>query len=279
MRRVIYSLFIDMPVEKYVSHHEAKDLFAEYYPWLLERQQSYADKIGVEYKHFVEDQAYHDYEAWFNTHYPEISTYNIINFWKIKLMYELAEQYDEVLYLDMDVIPVTDDSFFDSWDLDKGIVIKVGSESVYDRNTGRNLLNYTHHVRSPLAKFWHTKCMLSEVGCSTKPEVFNTAIVGGKSSMIFDLKYFDDFEETLDLMKSMINDDFYPDRIRTLFGYDNETVWGYKTYTNEIPYQEIGSDWHHFMYRWNYIPPTTKLVHCVNKKFKFVREWCEKNNL
>ena len=33
-----------------------------------------------------------------------ITSYNIVNFYKIHLLYELAKKYDEILYLDFDVI-------------------------------------------------------------------------------------------------------------------------------------------------------------------------------
>ena len=46
-------------------------------------------------------------------------TYEIVNFYKIYLLDKLAEEYDEILYLDFDAIPVTNDNFFEYWDLTK----------------------------------------------------------------------------------------------------------------------------------------------------------------
>ena len=40
-----------------------------------------------------------------------------------------------------------------------------------------------------------------------------------------ELDYFKDFHETLAEMKRLTEDDFWPDDIRNLFGYDNETIF------------------------------------------------------
>ena len=93
--------------------------------------------------------------------------YNIINFYKIHLLYQL--EYEEILYLDMDVIPVTKLNFFDEWDLSKGIAIMSGtaeSQKSIDTDTRELLyLKYrTNSVRSPIAKYWNTRAMLTERG-------------------------------------------------------------------------------------------------------------------
>ena len=68
------------------------------------------------------------------------------------LLYQL--DYDEILYLDMDVIPVTDKNFFDVWDLKKGIAIMSEEWSIKDNNRDK------HCVRSPLAKYWNAHALL-----------------------------------------------------------------------------------------------------------------------
>ena len=281
MRRIIYSFFIDIPDELLVSHHESKTKFADNYDWLLASQKRYAEKIGVEYKHFTRDKAFNDYVKWFNDNYPDISFYNIINFWKIRLMVDLAKEYDEVLYLDIDVIPVTDLNFFNEIDLTKGIAIMTGTHINQVSVTKDSTYRYTHHIRSPMAKMWNSRCMIAERGLWVdEPEVFNTAIVGVRKEFLDKLGYFDDFEDTLDLMTNMISDvDFYPESISYMFGYDNETVWGYKTYINKVEYQELGGDWHYIMDKWSYVNKNAKFIHCISKDFDYVRKWCEKNNI
>ena len=116
MNRVIFSLYID--IQKPVSHFDNKDKFNQNYSCLLERQQEYAELCGAEYKHFTYDDDFIEYSKNFG---PEISEYNIINFYKMFLLYK--QEHDEILYLDMDVIPVTKLNFFEEWDLSKGITV------------------------------------------------------------------------------------------------------------------------------------------------------------
>ncbi len=279
MRRVIYSFYIEIPKDKVVSHIESVDLFAQNYNWLLERHKAYADSIGVEYKHYINDQEFEEYKLWFDNNYPDISFYNIVNFYKIHLMYNLVNDYDEILYLDMDVIPVTSENIFDEIDLDNGVAILTGTHKNQDKIRMQNITRQTHHVRSPTAKLWNTICMLSDYGIfDREPAVFNTGIVCARSSDLNKIAYFDNFEESLNLMRDMIDDEFYPESIRSLFGYDNETLWGYKTRINDVKYQPL-HDWHFFMDSWSYISSSAKFVHCVSKDFEYVRNYCEKNNI
>ena len=110
MRRVIYSLYID--IQNPVSHFEIQGKFNNNLNWLLDKQKRYADLCQADYIHFIYDDKFIEYSKQFG---PEISEYNIINFYKMHLLYQL--DYDEILYLDMEVIPVTDKNFFIVWDL------------------------------------------------------------------------------------------------------------------------------------------------------------------
>lgn len=280
MSRVIFSFYIDIPSERLVSHEESKIKFNNSYEWLKSKQIEYANKIGVDYKHFIEDQQFTDYRLWFEENYPEITYYNIVNFYKIHLLYKLAEEYDEILYMDMDVIPVTDLNFFEEFDLSKGYAIMTGTAQGQQSLEDHNMYRYKHHVRSPMAKLWNTKCLLQEYGYPIdNVEIFNTGIVGISKKHLQDLAYFEDFDDTINTMTDLQTDDFYPPKIREMFGYDNETIWGLKTICREVPYQQLANGWHHFMDKWSYIPDNSKFVHCVSKDFDYVRNWCEKNNL
>ena len=73
-------------MQKPVSHFENQKKFNDNYDWLLKKQMAYADTIGVEYKHFTYDDDYIEFSKQFG---PEISEYNIINFYKLHLLYTL----------------------------------------------------------------------------------------------------------------------------------------------------------------------------------------------
>ena len=284
--RLIYSLYIDIPAEDldYQPPYHGDDIpktqrtklqFIDHYDRLKESHQQYAKNISTEYKLFEYDNTYKEYHKMFKEKYPMITEYCIVNFYKVHLLYELSKQYDEILYLDFDVVPVTNENFFDVWDLNDGVAI-------YNNNDDYSIKYYSHRYstsnRSPLAKWWNTKAMLFDSGHSIVNDVYNTGIIGINKEHLEQLDYFGSFDKTIELMTAVKSDTYYPKELRDIFGYDNETIWGYKSKVNNVRTQWLNKEWHFFYDpKENWIPKKSKLVHCINKRFDDV--WKFKSNL
>lgn len=282
MKRVIYSLYIDIPSEELddqpphwnsniPKNEYAKSQFREYYDWLKHMHVEYAKKCGVEYKLFEYDQDYIDYKNWFNEKYPQIVSYNIVNFYKIHLLYKLSEEYDEIVYLDFDVVPLSDRNVFNYHDTNNGIHIMMTN----DVGSPKNI----HSNRSPTAKYWNARAMCMHEDLPSNHKVFNTGIIIANKQNLKQLGYYDNFNEVIQLMYDLIEDDMFDLKTREMFGYDNETIWAYKTIKNQVKCVNLQSNWHHFMDKWNYIPKGTDLVHVINKRFDYVKNWYEKTHL
>ena len=183
--------------------------------------------------------------------------------------------------MDFDVVPLTNENFFESWDLSKGIVIMEGlaptQGSIHTSHDLRVRLKENRtmpSIRSPSAKWWNLRMMCMETGIPNDPcYVFNTGIVGASKEHLEQLDYFGEFDKIIELMDELnLNaDGMYPDFFNGMFGWDNETIWGYKTKLNEVPWQLIGEEWHHFMDKDNIIHDDSKFVHVINKNFDWVR--------
>ena len=300
MKRIVFSIYIDIPeslLDAQPPHHgetedknvKAKREFANHYEWLLERQKEYANNIGADYNHYVYDQKYIDLQKWYNTNYPYITEYNIVNFYKIHLMYELAEEYDEILYLDLDVLPVTSDNIFDCHDINKGVLIKKNSHHKrididYIKKCEELFLdfNINSSIRSPWAKWWNSRALCMNYNKSTKDiPVYNTGIVGINKYWLDKIDYFNDFTETLEEMKELKEEDnsMWPKFVQAMFGWDNETIWGFKCHMNSVPSVWLDGYWHMFLDKNTIVPKESKLIHIVNKEFKAIREWYEENNI
>jgi len=291
MKRVIFSLYIDIPSDELdyqipyfwdtISKTErTKEIFAKEYSRLIETKQRYADKINVPFIMYEYDEQYKEYHSFFKENYPEITTYNIVNFYKIHLLYELAKEYDEILYLDFDVVPVTNESFFDFWNLSKGICLYNNNDSVNRKR--KPLDKIKQSVRSPTAKYYNTQAMLIEDGYSPKNDVINTGIIGTNKKFLTQLDYYGDFKNTLKLMKKLKEENdysLYPENLVKIFGYDNETIMSYKIKKNNIVVQWLDNNWHHFYDVELYIPNDVKLIHAINKRFDYVWRYYEKCNL
>ena len=279
MKRIIYSLYIDLPEEELDFFDKnivkegqpsrnmfAKEQFKKNYIKIKGLQELYAKQNKCDYILFEGDDKFKIFKDEFKLKYPFLTSYNIVNFYKIYLLYDLSKKYDEILYLDFDVVPITNESFFSAWNLSKGIC-------VYDNNSQViKTITVNHSIRSPSAKYYNCQAMLLEYGLSSKNDVINTGIIGARKEDIQQLDFFGKFKDTIDLMTRLRNDTsgLYPQNIIDMFRYDNETIFSYKREINKIKLQWLDDEWHYFFDKQHFIPDETKIVHCVCKDFDMV---------
>jgi len=288
VKRKIFSLYINIPKEELdtfdehikkkdaeFTNYNTKNEFEKNYQQLVDCKVEYAKKIGVDFTMVENDTkcaglntSYVDYYKWMREFYPEITSYNIVNFFKIHLLYEFAKDYDEVLYLDFDVVPNTDQNFFEVWDLSKGVCVLNNNERV---SPIQKITERTQTIRSPNAKYYNAQAMLIEKGLSPENDVINTGIVGISKKHLDQLEYFTNFKDELKLMTSLIGEsDIFPKKIADFFGYDNETLFAVKLKEKNVPVQWLNKEWHYFFDNYLFIPSTAKLIHAINKRFDLI---------
>jgi hypothetical protein len=190
-------------------------------------------------------------------------------------MYYLSKQYDNVLYLDMDVVPIKTNNLFAAIDFNRGIAIHTNTEAALNDLHKVEVKGYrklaTKSSRSPLAKHLNTSALLMNIGGhDTYNEVFNTGIVGANREWLTKLAYFDDFHNDLVSMLDVVDGDhIFPDGYNHLFGFDNETLFSVKVITNQVKTQPLNKTWHYFYdKKETNIPSETVLVHMINKRFE-----------
>jgi len=290
MSRVIYSIYINIPKEKLDIHdkhilkenqtpmnHKMAQAFIDYYDWLIETKKRYADSIGAEFQMYEYDDDYIKFHEDYSKKYPFLSEYNIVNKYKLHILDRLVNYKDEVLYLDFDAIPTTNESFFDVWDLSKGIAILHNNDKI--RDPGQHIHKINGTIRSPSAKYFNAMAMLEQRGLNPQCDVVNTAILGATKEHWKRLRYFDDLDESFKLMTKLINNkeqSMYPPNITRTFGYDNETIFSYKIVENNVPIQWLDYQWHFFYDNNRGIPQDAKIVHAINKEFERVKSFYEK---
>tara|TARA_B110001454_G_scaffold193917_1_gene195103 strand:+ start:365 stop:1234 length:870 start_codon:yes stop_codon:yes gene_type:complete len=286
MNRIIYSIFIDIPnkdldnpgwynpegvQQKTDKSKVTKDYFLKYYDRIKKRHQEYADSLGVEYVLHEYDNDYKKYVEYFQKNYPQISVYDIINFYKQELMARYAQTYDEVCYFDFDVIPATTESIFDAVPSDSFGCAHSNKEAEWGKNI--EIKWYNTCIRNPSSKYWNCHAMLAEEGYEPDTDVFNTGIMVARSDQILKLDYFGEFEEVLDLMSKVKYDkaSMYPKNIQRIFNYDNETVFAFKRIVNDVKICYLNGEWHHkvqdepgFVFNHD-----AKIFHVINKRFRW----------
>lgn len=277
MQTVIYSLYIDIPAKEHYGNSTIKfdttekasvtvNAFKKHYEKLKYSKEKYAKQIGADFIMFEYDEQYKTFEKNFTKDFPEFTGYEVVNFYKIHLLDELSKKYDNILYLDFDAVPLTSDSFFDTWDLSKGIC-------VYNNNSHvRKDYNTIQGIRSPTAKYFNCHAMLLNYGLNPNNDVINTGIIGARKEDIQKLNYFGKFRDVIDMMTNLINErgGLYPDNIVDMFRYDNETIFSFKTKVNQVNIQWLDNKWHYFLDTQKFIPEETKIVHAISKDFDLV---------
>ena len=279
-KKVIFSLYVDIPAKEHYGNSKIKfdtiekanvtvDAFKKHYDKLVNTKITYAEYCEADFIMFEYDDQYKTFEQNFYSDFPEFTGYEVINFYKIHLLYELSKKYDEILYLDFDAVPLTDVSFFDAWNLDDGICVYNNNDQIVKNP------RVSQSIRSPSAKYYNCHAMLIEGGYSPNNDVINTGIIGARKEDIIKLDFFGKFKDTIDLMTLLRFDlgkqsGLYPENIINMFRYDNETIFSYKKEINDVSIQWLDNRWHYFLDTQKFIPKQTKIVHAINKDFDFV---------
>jgi len=269
MNRLIFSLYVEVPDNEFVDNIKTnlntKKEMNDNYQKLVDCKQQYADSIGVD---FVMVNKYKEYYDEMKGKYPFLTTYNIINFYKIYLLYKFSSKYDEILFLDFDVVPNTKENFFEVWDLSKGVAILNNNDKVLRMS---QITENTQTIRSPTSKYYNTQAMLLDMNMKTENDVINTGIIGINKSNLYKLAYFNNFEQDMIKMTQLKFDtSVFPKKIVEFFGYDNETLFGVKLKQNDVDVQWLNDKWHYFFDNWLFIPKDTKFIHAINKRFDIV---------
>jgi len=287
MSRVIYSLYIDLSEDeldffdknivknKQVSRNIiTRNQFKKNYDKLKGLQLLYAEQNKCDYILFENDEKFINFKTLFNEKYPYLTSYNIVNFYKIYLLYDLSKKYDEILYLDFDVVPLNNENFFEHNDLSKGIFVLNNNDKV---NKLTDIGENTQTIRSPNAKYYNAQAMLFEKGLSTENDVVNTGIIGINKEHLIKLNYFKDFDDNMNMMTNLKSDtNMFPKRIVKYFGYDNETLFSLKIKENKVPVKWLSKKWHYFFDWPVYIPNDITFVHAINKRFDVI--WDKMSN-
>ena len=206
MQKIIFSVWSNLELTK--SWTVYKDL-------IINKQKLYAQQCGAEYCHFVVDYDFTD-----------------LMFFKIQKAEELVEQYDKVLYLDCDVVPNTDVSFFDSHDFNKVCL---------------------HRTLKPDWKIYHKQMMLHVENIKGNNLICNTGVFGLSKKSSDALMFSDRLNEAKEL-SDVVN---------------NEICISYMIERYNVPLKDIGMQWNFILDKnFNVETDACYFVHHSNKEFQ-----------
>ena len=254
MKRIIFSIYTD-DVDKHTSVTDYKrNQFRRYKSLLEQRHKQYAKYCNAEYELFTVDE----------------TDYDKIQFYKLLKAEELTQYYDEVLYLDFDVVPISRNSFFEKFDLDKicvfSIPISLPQQVVEWRNQDQSW-----HTMDMYSKCCVKNSMLLLNDVVGKMECFNTGVYGVNKQSAEQLNFSGNLQYCHDVFEDAKVDNIYPEVMNRVWQPNNEVYSSFLVELNNIEITNIGMPWN-FILDHNYKTPTiaSYLAHCVNKDFSIL---------
>lgn len=254
MKRIIYSIWADVRLHQ-SSPQEKKDSFAEYKHKLLAAQKRYAHACGAEYHCFM----------------PSIPDYDDLQFEKLYRFEDLANEYDEVVYLDLDVVPTTNENIFD--------------KHANRNNVGAHFIEFEPYWNEKIdGKWWVEVFKLDEMnrivkgscknamlmieGKTGKNSIANTGVLVGNKNSIQNFRLIERLQLAENTFQEALEDNIYPEKIASKFTRNNEVYFSFIKEMYDIQINPIGLGW-------NYIIDETfttsqigaHLHHVVNKDF------------
>ena len=136
MKRLIYSVQIEIPSTDWGIGHPLRHIYWDFKDKIVEYKKRYADHCLADYKLFED---FGDFET-----FSEMSVYDNIQYYKLHLLKELAKEYDEVLYLDFDVIPMQPINFFAAFDL-QSYLLNFLNQKLFQSDWLKNQKDSVHH--------------------------------------------------------------------------------------------------------------------------------------
>ena len=253
MKRIVYSIFTDNLDPGHKSSSDFKlSQFKKYKSELENAQRTYAESCGAEYKLFDTN----------NT------AYDNIQFEKLLKFEELIDTYDEVLYLDFDVVPITKINFFDVFDLNN--ICAYGIDRTPDNKKLKNSLKYDgFDFMNMYCKTCAKNAMLLLNNMEGTDEIINTGVIGGNKKSISKLKINKRLNALHSLLDEAKEDNLYPQEIYKHWKYNNEIYFTYLIERYNIPYTNIGLQWNFLLD--NYHPEVSSagyFLHHVRKEFE-----------
>jgi len=258
VKKIIFSQYAVKPVDEHTSSSDYKRAqFAKYQSRLEESQKEYALLCNADYECFKTPK----------------TNYDLIQFDKLHLFEELAQTYDEVLYLDMDVVPQTNVNFFEHHDLD---FIQALS---YDRTPKSfDKLNWKlkHDNFDRFNVYAKTCCkqaMLLLHDFTGNTHIINTGVLGGNKKSIEELNFKERLDECYKTFHEAHSDNLFPSEIYKTWRPNNECFITFIVDLFNVKFNNVGIHWNFCLDDYSPKPtPAAHFLHHIRKEFELSYE-------
>lgn len=277
MTNIIFSIYIENNEDNLSDKHLfTRNQLKKHYDRLVEVKKNYANKCGAKFVVYENDTYYQR----FRKKYDGLE-FDIINLYKIHLLERLSKEYDNVLHLDLDVIPNTSENFFEVFDMNKLCVYAphadMESWSQKDKkNYKKGKVSFETIVshKDKYSEYIKAMCKRAMLALDNKLEtnhfIANTAILGGNSSAINKLRYSDRLKDMMNILNLAKEEKLFGEEISKLFFANNEVFFHYLLDKYNIDWFNLPKEWHTYYMKNHEVKNVhnAKMIHLINKKFE-----------
>ena len=234
MKNIIYSIYIENKDSNLSEKHLfTKNQLEKHYDRLIDVKKKYADICNAEFVIYGDDDDYKEFKSKYKGY-----EFDLINLYKIYLWEKLGKKYNNVLYLDLDVVPNTNENFFDTFDMNKICVyapnatIDIWSQEDKERYK-KGKINFSKVIshKDKYDMYVKALCKKSMLAIDNKLDtdylIANTAILGANSNAISKLKFTERLDSMIDVLNKSKKEKLFGEEVSKLFFANNEIFFHY----------------------------------------------------
>lgn len=251
MKRIIYSIYTNN-LDPHTSATDYKrSQFEKWKDNIEDNQKRYAFLCGADYE----------------LHTTETTSYDNVQFEKILQLEKYASDYDEMLYLDFDVVCSTTVNYFEFHDMTKLTAHRL--DRTLKPHKLRRAMNYGIHKQNVYGKTCAKNSMLLLDNITGNSSLVNTGVVGCNKDIAYEMEFENRLQLLHDILDEAKEDNLYPSEISNSFFRNNEVYVSYLIEKYDIPFTDIGMPWNFILDGYCGVPsPAAHFVHHVNKEFE-----------
>ena len=278
MTNIIFSIYIENNEDNLSDKHLfTRNQLKKHYDRLVEVKKNYANKCGAKFVVYENDTYYQK----FRKKYDGLE-FDVINLYKIHLLERLSKEYDNVLHLDLDVIPNTSENFFEVFDMNKLCVYAPNADmdswSQKDKkNYKKGKVTYETVVshKDKYSEYVKAMCKKAMLATDNKLDtnylIANTAVLGANSNAISKLKFTDRLKDMIHTLNIAKEEKLFGEAVSKLFFANNEIFFHYLLDKDNIDWFNLPKEWHTYLMKKDKITSdvkSVKMIHLINKRFE-----------
>lgn len=278
MKNIIYSIYIENNEPNLCEKHLfTKAQLEKHFDRLIDVKKEYAKHCNAKFVLYENDNQYQKFRKKY-----EGLEFDVINLYKIYLWEKLGKQYDNVLYLDLDVIPNTTQSFFKTFDMNKICVyapnatIKTWTkkeQNSYKRGevNFEKIISYKDKYSEYIKALCKKAMLATDNKLDTNYLIANTAVLGANSNAISKLKFTDRLKDMIHTLNIAKEEKLFGKAVSKLFFVNNEIFFHYLLDKDNIAWFNLPKEWHTYIMKNDKITSdlkSVKMIHLINKRFE-----------